>query len=66
LMFEFIGWPEAGKLIEDALAATIAQRRVTYDLERLMTMDGVAGVLKLSTSAFASAMIENVRLGDRD
>jgi isocitrate dehydrogenase len=61
LMFEFIGWPEVGKLIEDALAATIAQRRVTYDLERLMVMDGITGVQKLSTSAFAGAMVENVR-----
>jgi isocitrate dehydrogenase len=61
LMFEFIGWPEVGKLIEDALAATIAQRRVTYDLERLMVMDGISGVQKLSTSAFANAIIENVR-----
>jgi isocitrate dehydrogenase len=60
LMFEFIGWPEVGKLIEDALAATIAQRRVTYDLERLMVMDGITGVQKLSTSAFASAIIENI------
>jgi len=66
LMFEFIGWPEAGKLIEDALAATISQHRVTYDLERLMRMDGIAGVQKLSTSAFASAIIENVRLGNRE
>ena len=62
LMFEFIGWPEVGKLIEDALAATIAQHRVTYDLERLMTMDGITGVQKLSTSAFASAIIENMRI----
>jgi len=61
LMFEFMGWPEVGKLIEDALAATIAQRSVTYDLERLMAMDGVTGVQKLSTSAFASAIIENVQ-----
>ena len=60
LMFEFIGWPEAGKLIENALARTIAQHRVTYDLERLMTADGIAGVQKLSTSAFASAVIENM------
>jgi isocitrate dehydrogenase len=66
LMFEFIGWPEAGKLIEDALAATIAQRRVTYDLERLMRMDGITGVQKLSTSAFATAIIENIRLGNRE
>jgi isocitrate dehydrogenase len=61
LMFEFIGWPEVGRLIEDALAATITQRRVTYDLERLMVMDGISGVQKLSTSAFASAIVENVR-----
>jgi len=61
LMFEFIGWPEVGNLIEDSLVATIAQRRVTYDLERLMTMDGITGVQKLSTSAFASAIIENLQ-----
>ena len=60
LMFEFIGWPEVGKSIEDALAATIAQRRVTYDLERLMTMDGITGVEKLSTSAFANAIVQNI------
>ena len=66
LMFEFIGWPEVGKLIEDALAQTIAQHCVTYDLERMMTMDGVAGVRKLSTSAFASAIIENLKPGIRD
>jgi isocitrate dehydrogenase len=61
LMFEFIGWPEVGKSIEEALAATIAQHRVTYDLERLMVMDGITGVQRLSTSAFAGAIIENVR-----
>ena len=63
LMFEFMGWPEAGKLIEDALAATIAQRRVTYDLERLMVMDGITGAQKLSTSAFADAIIQNIGTG---
>jgi isocitrate dehydrogenase len=61
LMFEFMGWPEVGKLVEDAFAATIAQRRVTYDLERLMQMEGIAGVQALGTSAFASAIIENMR-----
>jgi isocitrate dehydrogenase len=63
LMFEFIGWPEVAKLIEDALAATVAQHRVTYDLERMMTMDGIKGVEKLSTSSFASAIIENMQKG---
>jgi isocitrate dehydrogenase len=60
LMFEFIGWPEVGALIERALAATIAQHRVTYDLERLMRMEGIADAQKLGTSAFAGAIIENM------
>jgi isocitrate dehydrogenase len=61
LMFEFMGWPEVGQRIEDALAATIAQHRVTYDLERLMQMEGIKGVQTLGTSGFASAIIENMR-----
>ena len=60
LMFEFMGWPEVGKLIEDALAATIVQHRVTYDLERLMQMEGIKGVQRLGTSGFAGAIIENM------
>ncbi len=55
MMFEFIGWNEAAKLIEDGIARTIQQKRVTYDLERLMT-----GATKLKTSEFASAIIENM------
>ena len=60
LMFEFMGWPQVGEMIEKALAATIAEHRVTYDLERLMVMEGMAGVQKLGTSAFAGAIIENM------
>ena len=60
LMFEFMGWPEVGKLIEDALAKTIVQHRVTYDLERLMQMEGIKDVQTLGTSGFASAIIENM------
>ena len=55
MMFEFLGWREAAKLIEDGIARTIQQKRVTYDLERLMP-----GATKLGTSAFASAIIENM------
>ncbi len=61
LMFEFMGWPEVGKMIEDALAATIVQHRVTYDLERLMQMEGLKDVQTLGTSAFAGAIIENMK-----
>ncbi len=49
LMFEFMGWPEVGEMIENALVATIAQHRVTYDLERLMKMEGITDVQKLGT-----------------
>src|SRR3984893_13668472 len=55
MMFEFLGWSEAAKLIEDGIAKTIQQKRVTYDLERLMP-----GATKVGTSAFASAIIENM------
>src|SRR5208337_2363228 len=55
MMFEFLGWKEAGLLIEEGIAKTIQQKRVTYDLERLMT-----GAVKVGTSTFASAVIENM------
>ncbi len=55
MMFEFLGWGEAAQLIEDGIARTIQQKRVTYDLERLMS-----GATKVGTAAFASAIIENM------
>ncbi|HKV49132.1 MAG TPA: NADP-dependent isocitrate dehydrogenase [Candidatus Acidoferrales bacterium] len=55
MMLDFMGWKEPAKLIEDGLATTIQQKRVTYDLERLMP-----GATKLKTSEFASAIIENM------
>ena len=55
MMFDFLGWSEAARLIEDGIARTVQQRRVTYDLERLME-----GATKLRTSEFAAAIIENM------
>lgn len=55
MMFEFMGWKEVGHLIESGIERTIQQKRVTYDLERLMT-----GATKVSTTDFASAIIENM------
>ena len=60
LMFEFMGWQEVADLIENALAETIAQHRVTYDLERLMKMEGIKDVQKLGSTAFGNAIIENM------
>ena len=56
MMFDFLGWKEAARLIEDGIARTIQQKRVTYDLERLMP-----GAKKLKTSEFAGAIIENMQ-----
>jgi isocitrate dehydrogenase len=56
MMFDFIGWPEVGKLIQTGIERAIGQKRVTYDLERMME-----GATKLSTSGFATAIIENMR-----
>jgi isocitrate dehydrogenase len=53
---EFLGWNEAATLIEDGIARTIQQKKVTYDLERLMP-----GATNVGTSAFASAIIENIK-----
>jgi isocitrate dehydrogenase len=56
MMFDFMGWKEAALLIEEGIARTIQQKRVTYDLERLMP-----GAKKLKTSEFAGAIIENMQ-----
>jgi isocitrate dehydrogenase len=56
MMFDFLGWKEVSKLIEEGIARTIQQKRVTYDLERMMP-----GAKKLKTSEFAAAIIENMQ-----
>ncbi|MCS7314999.1 MAG: isocitrate dehydrogenase (NADP(+)) [Bryobacterales bacterium] len=55
MMFSFIGWKEVSDLIERGITETIRQKRVTYDLHRLME-----GATKLKTSEFADAIIENM------
>jgi isocitrate dehydrogenase len=55
MMFEHLGWKDVAGTIERAFAKTIQQRKVTYDLERLMT-----GATKLKTSEFARAIVENM------
>ncbi len=56
MMFRHLGWPEAADLIVSSLEKTIAQKRVTYDFERLMT-----GATLLKTSEFAKAMVGNMK-----
>ena len=54
MMLEHIGWQETADLIINGLEKTILQKRVTYDLERLME-----GATKVRTSEFGAAIIEN-------
>jgi isocitrate dehydrogenase len=55
MMLNYLGWTEAGALIERGLEKTISQKKVTYDLARQMT-----DAIELKTSAFADAIIENM------
>jgi isocitrate dehydrogenase len=55
MMLRYMGWPEAADLIVRSLEKTIAQKRVTYDFERLMP-----GSTLLKTSEFGKAMVENM------
>ena len=55
MMFRFLQWNEAADLIERGLERTIERKTVTYDFERLME-----GATKVSTSAFANNLIDNM------
>lgn len=54
-MLEFFGWTEAAKAVVQTIETTIANNTVTGDLARLMP-----GSTKLTTSAFADALIANL------
>src|SRR5208282_6037544 len=55
MMLRYMGWREAADLIIRSLERTIAQKRVTYDLARLMP-----GATEIKTSEFGQAMVENM------
>ena len=55
MMLEHLGWQPAADLVTKGMEQTIIQKRVTYDLERLMD-----GATKLKTSEFGTAIIENM------
>ncbi len=55
MMLNYLGWKDAGALIETGIEKTIAQKKVTYDLARQMQ-----GATELKTSEFADAIIANM------
>ena len=55
MMFRYLGWGEVATRIETAIERTIQQKKVTYDLHRLME-----GATRLKTSEYADAVIANL------
>jgi isocitrate dehydrogenase len=55
MMLEYMGWQEAADLVESAMAKTIQDKVVTYDLHRQ-----IEGATKVSTSGFARAIVGNM------
>ena len=55
MMLRYLGWNEAADLIMTGLEKTIAQKRVTYDFERLME-----GATLVTCSGFGNAIVENM------
>lgn len=55
MMFEYMGWTKAAKLIIKGLERSIRSKRVTYDFERLMK-----GATRLKCSEFGSEIIKNM------
>ncbi|MFH1378327.1 MAG: isocitrate dehydrogenase (NADP(+)) [Planctomycetota bacterium] len=55
MMFEHLGWDEAGKLIIKGIEGAIGAKTVTYDLERQMQ-----GATLLKCSEFGKAIVKNM------
>jgi isocitrate dehydrogenase len=55
MMLEYLGWGEAARLMEQALAATIQSGVVTYDLARQME-----GAREVRCSEFGQAIIDRM------
>jgi isocitrate dehydrogenase len=55
MMFDYLGWGEVARLIENGISRAIEQKRVTYDFHRLME-----GATLLKCSEFGDAIIENM------
>ncbi len=56
MMLQHLGWNEAADAIVEAIQKTILQKRVTYDLARLMGAD----IQPIKSSEFGKAILENI------
>jgi isocitrate dehydrogenase len=55
MMMDYLGWTEAGDMIERGLEGAIGKKRVTYDFHRLME-----GATELKCSEFGDEIIANM------
>lgn len=55
MMLRYMGWKEAADLVEKGIEASISQKQVTYDFERLME-----GATLLKCSEFGNKIVENM------
>jgi len=55
MMLEYLGWPDAGERLRNAVRAVVASKVVTYDLARQMP-----GARSVGTTAFAQAIVDAV------
>ena len=60
MMFDYIGWPEVGRMIERAFEQVVAKGIVTYDFARQ-----IDNATEVKTSGFADALVEAIE-GDGD
>ena len=59
MLFEYLGWSEAARLVDGALTRTIGERHVTYDFARLMD-----DATQVTTSEFADRIIAHIRAAE--
>ena len=59
MLFEYLGWSEAARLIDGALTRTIGERYVTYDFARLME-----DATQVATSEFADRISAHIRAAE--
>ena len=56
MMFEYMGWQEAAEAVLRGIERSVAEKYVTYDLERQMR-----GATLVKTSEFGDRIIENMQ-----
>ncbi len=60
MMFRHLGWTEAADLIVNGMDGAIGSHRVTYDLARLMRLEGLSDTVEVKCSEFGDEIIRHM------